>query len=149
MPLFVGSDVSSLIKELSDKETRILEEIYKAGGEIMLRDIWRVMGIKSKAGMPFINKLEKRGLLTKENVGSGKRVMYKVRLTELGMTVARELMEAGSLMKVLTYDLLTKIPCFYCPYIDICGTTDEITPEKCEYLNKWIYEMIRREVLSS
>ncbi|WP_054842763.1 hypothetical protein [Vulcanisaeta distributa] len=141
----MSGDVSSLIKELSDKETRILEEIYKAGGEIMLRDIWRVMGIKSKAGMPFINKLEKRGgLLTKENVGSGKRVMYKVRLTELGMAVARELTEAGSLMKVLTYDLLTRIPCFYCPYIDICGTTDEITPERCEYLNKWIYEMIRK-----
>jgi len=141
--LFVDSDVSSLIKELNEKETRILEEIYKAGGEIMLRDIWRVMGIKSKAGMPFINKLEKRGLLTKENIGSGKRVMYKVKLTELGLAVAKELVEAGSLMKVLTYDLLTKIPCFYCPYIDVCGTTDEITPEKCEYLNKWIYEMIK------
>ncbi len=141
--MFVDSDVSSLIKELNEKETRILEEIYKAGGEIMLRDIWRVMGIKSKAGMPFINKLEKRGLLTKENIGSGKRVMYKVKLTELGLAVAKELVEAGSLMKVLTYDLLTKIPCFYCPYIDVCGTTDEITPEKCEYLNKWIYEMIK------
>ncbi|ADY01810.1 transcriptional regulator, MarR family [Vulcanisaeta moutnovskia 768-28] len=139
----MDSDVSSLIKELNEKETRILEEIYKAGGEIMLRDIWRVMGIKSKAGMPFINKLEKRGLLTKENIGSGKRVMYKVKLTELGLAVAKELVETGSLMKVLTYDLLTKIPCFYCPYIDVCGTTDEITPEKCEYLNKWIYEMIK------
>lgn len=144
--MFVSSDVPSLIKELNEKETKILTEIYKAGGEIMLRDIWKVMGIKSKAGMPFINKLEKRGLLTKENIGSGKRVMYKVKLTEFGSAVARELVEAGSLMKVLTYDLLTRIPCFYCPYIDMCGgATDEITPEKCEYLNKWIYDMLREQ----
>jgi hypothetical protein len=67
--------------------------------------------------------------------------MYKVKLTELGMAIAKELIEAGSLMKVLTYDLLTRIPCFYCPYIDVCGATDEITPEKCEFLNKWIHEM--------
>ncbi len=141
--MFVSSDVPSLIKELNEKETKILTEVYKVGGEIMLRDIWKVMGIKSKAGMPFINKLEKRGLLMKENVGSGKRVMYKVKLTELGSAVAKELVEAGSLMKVLTYDLLTRIPCFYCPYINTCGTTDEITPERCEYLNKWIYEMVK------
>jgi len=141
--LFVSNDASSIVKELSDKETKILTEIYKAGGEVMLRDIWRIMGIKSKAGMPFINKLEKRGLLTKENVGTKKRVMYRVKLTELGMAIARDLIEAGSLMRVLTYDLLTRIPCFYCPYIDVCGTTDEINPEKCEYFNKWVYEMIK------
>lgn len=134
------SDASSIIKELSDKEVKILTEIYKAGGEVMLKDVWRVMGIKSKAGMPFINKLEKKGLLNKENVGSEKRIMYRVRLTELGMSVARELVEAGSLMRVLTYDMLTKIPCFYCPYIEVCGTVDEITPERCEYLNRWLYE---------
>ncbi len=137
----MSDEASSIIRELNDKETRILTEIYKAGGEVMLKDVWRVMGIKSKAGMPFINKLEKRGLLEKENVGSKKKIMYKVKLTELGMAVAKELIEAGSLMKVLTYDLLTRIPCFYCPYIDVCGTTDEITPEKCEFLNKWIHEM--------
>jgi DNA-binding MarR family transcriptional regulator len=137
----VGSNLSAIIRELSDKETMILTEIYKAGGEVMLKDIWRNMGIKSKEGMPSVNKLEKKGLLNKENVGVKKRVMYKVKLTELGMVVAKELVEASSLMKVLTYDLLTKIPCFYCPYIEVCGTTEEITPEKCEYLNKWLYEM--------
>jgi DNA-binding MarR family transcriptional regulator len=140
----VSDNTSLIIKELSDKETRILVEVYRAGGEVMLKDVWRAMGIRSKAGMPFVNKLEKKGLLIKENVGSKNKVMYKVKLTELGMAIAKELVEAGSLMKVLTYELLTKIPCFFCPYIDVCGTTNEITPEKCEFINKWIYEAIRQ-----
>ena len=141
----MSDNISLIIKELSDKETRILVEVYKAGGEVMLKDVWKAMGIRSKAGMPFVNKLEKKGLLIKENVGSKNKVMYKVKLTELGMAIAKELVEAGSLMKVLTYELLTKIPCFFCPYIDVCGTTNEITPEKCEFINKWIYEALRRD----
>lgn len=141
----MSDNTSLIIKELSDKETRILVEVYRAGGEVMLKDVWKAMGIRSKAGMPFVNKLEKKGLLIKENVGSKNKVMYKVKLTELGMAIAKELVEAGSLMKVLTYELLTKIPCFFCPYIDVCGTTNEITPEKCEFINKWIYEALRRD----
>ncbi|WP_069807291.1 winged helix DNA-binding protein [Vulcanisaeta thermophila] len=136
-------DASSIIRELSDKEAKLLTEIYRAGGEVMLKDIWKTLGMRSKAGMPFINKLEKKGLLEKENVGRGKRVMYRVRLTEVGMEIAREITEVGALIRVLTYEALTKIPCFYCPYIDVCGTTEEITPIRCEYLNKWLYEQTK------
>lgn len=137
--------MENLIGELTEVETKILMRIYREGrrGEyVMLKDVWKELGMRSKAGMPYVNKLVKKGLLVKERVGGDKRILYRVKLTELGLRLATELEKAGSLAKLTMYNTASKVPCFYCPYIDICGTIEEITPEKCEYMNKWILSLL-------
>jgi len=129
------------IDNLTELEARILMELYKAGGDVMLKEIWKSVGMKSKAGMPLVRRLERMGLLIKENVGKGK-VRYRVRLTETGARVAKDLVEMGSLARLRIYDVAVKIPCFHCPYIDVCGNSEELTPEVCEYINKWASSLL-------
>ena len=129
--------------ELSDIETRILIQIYREGGSAMLKDIWRALGIKSKSGMPYVNRLERSGLLVKERVSEKKRILYRVRLTDKGLSMVRQILEAEVPVKRTIFEVAEKIPCFYCPYIESCGEVDEIAPEKCELLNKWILERLK------
>ncbi len=135
-------NIEAIIRSLSEKELKILVELYKSGGEAMLKDVWRNLGIKSKMGMPSVNKLEKLGLVVKENVGTQKRVLYKARLTDLGREVAKALVEGVKPQGLAPIEVLAKIPCFYCPHLELCGSIEELSPEKCEILNRWLLHAI-------
>lgn len=126
--------------ELSEIEIKILEGLHKLGNQYLQRDLWRAIGINSKTGIPYLTKLEKKGLITREKTIINKKIQYIVKLTEKGIELAKQIIEKEKYEKEDICRTVMSIPCFYCPYIDICGKTRDLNPETCEFLSRWIYE---------
>ncbi len=126
--------------ELSEVEIKILEGLYKLGNQYLQRDLWKAIGVNSKIGIPYLTKLEKKGLITREKTIINKKTQYIIKLTEKGVELVKQIVEKEKYEKEDIYGIVMSIPCFYCPYIDICGKTRDLNPETCEFLSRWIYE---------
>jgi len=136
--------------QLSEIELQILLSLERLGGSYHQRNLWKLIGIDSKMGLPVLNKLERKGYIVREKIASGDlRGQYIVKLTEkayelLSRLRAAELSEMTDLAKLPEpYRTLLAIPCTTCPYIDTCGV-GEIRPITCELLNKWFTTQINK-----
>lgn len=117
----------------NDLERKILEIVRESGEKgILQRDLWKILGIDSRNGSRVIRRLEQRGYLTREAVMYKGRKTYIVRATQKALT------------PLVIDELLKSIPCFTCEYLEKCGEGAEINPTKCDKINKWILEQIKR-----
>ncbi|WP_188597055.1 MarR family transcriptional regulator [Thermocladium modestius] len=127
--------------ELDENESKILIALVKLGNQYNQRELWRMAGINSKTGIPALSKLERRGFIERDKVGGDKRSQYVIRLTEAGIKKAKTLMEGMKSGMGTDIELLMGIPCFFCPYIKECGRGGHTSPETCELLGRWIYNI--------
>lgn len=125
--------------DLTNTELEIILNLYKLGNQYVQRKLWKSIGIDSKTGTPYLRKLMGKGLISKEKMEEGKK-KYIVKLTIKGLEIAKELVEREEIVKKCK--ILTKIPCPYCPHMDICGRGRDISPESCEFLSKWLVENV-------
>lgn len=114
-------------------ERRILEAVREAGDKgILQRELWRVVGIDSRNGARIVRRLEQRGFLVREAVMYKGRRTYVVRLTKKALT------------PIVLDPVLVSIPCFTCPMLSRCGEGAPTSPVKCERLNRWLAEYVRK-----
>ncbi len=114
-------------------ERRILEIVKESGEKgILQRDLWKILGIDSRNGARIVRRLEQCGYLVRE------AVMYKGRRTYI-VKIAKKV-----LTPIVIDSLLKSIPCFTCEYLQKCGEGAEINPIKCEKINRWIMEQLKR-----
>jgi len=119
-------DLTETVSEIVEKE--ILDIVKNAGDKgILQREIWGKIKIDSRRGIKIIKRLEKRGLLTREEY------MYKGRKTYLLKPTSK------AFKKVRLSEFLEDIPCFFCPYLYKCGS-GEFHPAHCKLLDKWLYK---------
>lgn len=119
---------------LSEVVEREILDIVKNAGEkgILQRDIWGKLKIDSRRGIKIIKRLEKRGLLTREEY------IYKGRKTYILKPTSK------AFRKVVLPQSLNGVPCFYCPYLYKCGS-GEFHPAHCKLLDKWLYKEKAKE----
>lgn len=109
-------------------ERKVYEVIREAGDAgIMQRDLWKKTGLDSRLGMKILRRLERQGLVFREEVVYKGRRSYVVR--------ARTLAEK----EIHLPELLDSIPCFFCPNLRRCayGERDILS---CSLLNRWLNE---------
>lgn len=135
MPLrqrtFEEEDVEQL-EEYSVKyemmERKVYEAIREAGDTgIMQRDLWKKVGMDSRLGMKILRRLERQGLITREEVVYKGRRSYVLRAAP------------PAEKEVQLPELLDSIPCFYCSDLRRCayGERDVLS---CPLLNRWLNE---------
>jgi DNA-binding MarR family transcriptional regulator len=128
---------------LTEIELQILKGLERLGGGYQQRNLWKYIGIDSKTGLAILARLEKRGFITREKVGSGRRGVYVVKLTEKAYRLLSKLCERPQEPATADFSplpgglrVLLSVPCTYCPYSDRCGISF-ISPVNCELLTKW------------
>ena len=136
--------------QLSEIELQILLSLERLGGSYHQRNLWKLIGIDSKMGLPVLNRLERKGYIVREKIVSGDlRGQYIVKLTEkayelLSRLRSAELRDMADVARFPEpYRTLLTIPCTTCPYVDTCGV-GEMTPITCELLNRWFAQQIRK-----
>ncbi len=132
--------------EIGPVEVNILLTLIRLNGKCLQKDLWKMAGTNSKVGIPALNKLIRMGLVTRRKVNEK---IYEIKLTRKGLREARKLEAKASIIPEVDLNLLATIPCFYCPYISSCGVGHENSPETCELLGNWLYNLIKlRSTLS-
>ncbi|MEM0088083.1 MAG: hypothetical protein QXT33_04270 [Thermofilum sp.] len=109
-------------------EKKVYETVLEAGDTgIMQRDLWRKIGLDSRLGMRILRRLERQGLVKREEIIYKGRRSYLVRAVP---SAERELQLP---------DFLDEVPCFYCPNLRHCayGERDILS---CPLLNRWLNE---------
>ncbi len=119
-------------ESLSDViERRILEIVESAGEEgILQRDLWSKLNIDSRRGAKVIKRLERQGYLVRQ------AVVYKGRKTYLVKATPKVY------RRVRLPEALDRIPCFYCPYLLRCDSSE--TPPCKDLLDKWLMKSPER-----
>ncbi len=131
--------------EIGPVEANILLTLIRLNGKCLQKDLWKMAGTNSKVGIPALNKLIRMGLVTRRKVNEK---VYEIKLTKKGLREAKKLEAKTSIIPEVDLNLLATIPCFYCPYISSCGVGHENSPETCELLGNWLYNLIKlRSVL--
>ncbi|WP_291999203.1 MarR family winged helix-turn-helix transcriptional regulator [Caldivirga sp.] len=131
--------------EIGPVEVNILLTLIRLNGKCLQKDLWKMAGTNSKVGIPALNKLIRMGLVTRRKVNEK---VYEIKLTRKGLREARKLEAKASIIPEVDLNLIATIPCFYCPYISSCGVGHENSPETCELLGNWLYNLIKlRSVL--
>ncbi|MGC9137066.1 multidrug DMT transporter permease [Caldivirga sp.] len=131
--------------EIGPVEVNILLTLIRLNGKCLQKDLWKMAGTNSKIGIPALNKLIRMGLVTRRKVNEK---VYEIKLTRKGLREARKLEAKASIIPEVDLNLIATIPCFYCPYISSCGVGHENSPETCELLGNWLYNLIKlRSVL--
>jgi hypothetical protein len=126
--------------EIGPVEASILLTLIRLNGKCLQKDLWKMAGTNSKVGIPALNKLIKMGLVTKRRVSEK---VYEIKLTRKGLREAKRLEAKASVIPEVDLNLLATIPCFYCPYITSCGVGHENSPETCEMLGSWLYNLAK------
>lgn len=109
-------------------EKKVYEAILEAGDTgIMQRDLWKKVGVDSRMGMRILRRLERQGLITREEIVYKGRRSYLVRAVP---STERELQLP---------DFLDDIPCFYCSDLRRCayGERDILS---CPLIQRWLNE---------
>ncbi len=111
----------------SQLEWRVLEAVAAAGeAGILQKDIWRLLNIDSRKGSRIIKRLERMGLVAREEVVHRGRKMYLLKPTP----------KLKGMPKIP--DELDRIPCFYCPLLISCGELTKIL--SCERMERWLLD---------
>ena len=114
-------------KDISQIERQILQLLEKVGEEgIIQKELWEKIGIDSRSGSRIVSRLEKRGLIERE------KTVYKGKSTYI-LRLSKNLRH-----EITIPDFLKEIPCFTCPYLNVCGEGGSVTPEKCNKLLRWL-----------
>ncbi len=109
-------------------ERKVYEVIREAGDAgIMQRDLWRRTGLDSRLGMRILRRLERQGLVSREEIVYKGRRSYLIRV------------KAPAEREVYLPEYLDRIPCFFCPSLRRCayGERDILS---CPLLNRWLNE---------
>lgn len=64
-----------------------------------------------------------------------------VSLVAVELALQQPLSETSTLesfVRMEDIESLHQIPCMTCPVFDLCGDTGKVTPQSCEYFNKWL-----------
>ena len=130
----------SQAEELNDVEISILLTLNRLGGKCLQKDLWKMAGTNSKVGMPALNHLLKLKLVSRRKVGEK---LYEIRLTQKGARLVSKISAKMAIIPGEDIELLTSIPCFYCPHIFECGPGHENSPETCELLGGWLLSIAK------
>jgi len=109
----------------NDLEQQALQIIVSHGKEgIRQRDLWRALGASSREGSRLALRLERKGLIYREQELYEGRWTYRL--------IAKH--------QPPTFDSLVGVPCIACPDSDKCYPGGMISPERCERLEKWLLQ---------
>ncbi len=153
------------LSELSDIELKILLALYRSGGQVVQRGLWKMINVNSRTGMQSLLKLERRKLIVREKISEAmRRAQYIVRLTDEGRNVVESYLKMlgeevrPTILRIKLIDVSESIPdrfralmnisCFYCPYLDVCGLDKNISPEACELFSRWLASSVRASTVS-
>lgn len=104
-------------------EERIVQFLKKSKRPITQAELVRQLNVDSRLVSRALARLERRGLIRRE------RVVLRGRRTFRIYPIPRE--RLGTL----------KVPCFACPYLELCGIGHDYDPSKCEILSEWLLKV--------
>ncbi|HID73246.1 TPA: transcriptional regulator [Candidatus Micrarchaeota archaeon] len=109
---------------------RAVEFLSSRDGAATQSELWKELGLDSKRGSRVAITLEKMGVVTREKVLKDGRWTFLLRVVNNDMDL----------------DIIIRAPCLTCENEKFCGRSAEVTPEKCDLLEKWILNDYRRRV---
>lgn len=109
---------------------RALEVVSSRDGAITQSELWKELGLDSKRGSRLAIAMEKMGLVAREKVLKNGRWTFLLKFID----------------DDIDFDIVIRAPCITCELEKFCGRSAEVTPERCELLERWILEEYRRRV---
>jgi hypothetical protein len=109
---------------------RAIEFLSSRDGVATQSELWKELGLDSKRGSRLAIALEKMGVVAREKVLKNGRWTFLLRVINNDVDL----------------DIIIRAPCLTCKDEKLCGRSAEVTPERCEKLEKWIIEEYRRRV---
>ena len=119
---------------MSSLEKKALELIKKKKG-ILQSELWKTLKLDSREGSRLVLRLQRKGLIRREQVSVNGRRTYKLYPVELRPHDKNLLVDIG-------YALI--VPCTTCPYFQSCGSTPPLEPTVCHILDRWLAYMVRK-----
>ncbi len=111
----------------NDLEHRALQIILNKGKEGILQcDLWRDLKASSREGSRISLKLERKGLIKRE------QELYDGRWTYRLFTKRQP----------ATIDSIISCPCLACIEINKCGVGGVISPNTCDKLSSWLFGLV-------
>ena len=122
--------MSKEAQSLSDLENEVLKLVRDRGNKgITQSSLQEALGIDSRRISRAISKLVKKGLVKREPIVVNGRKTYRI-------------VHSYSLDDlVVSLDLVSKVPCFVCKYLQECSPGGRISPTACSLLEKWLDEL--------
>ncbi|MCE4624360.1 MAG: Lrp/AsnC family transcriptional regulator [Desulfurococcales archaeon] len=119
---------------LSSLEKKALELIKRKKG-ILQSELWKTLKLDSREGSRLVLRLQRKGLIRREQVSVNGRRTYKLYPVELRPQDKQLLVDIG-------YALI--VPCTTCPYFQACGNTPPLEPTSCPILDRWLDYMAKK-----
>jgi len=114
---------SRFVTKRSTLERAALDIVMKAGDNgILQTELWKKIGVSSREGSRICVRLEKWGLIRREKFLHEGRWTYKIFSTR----------------PPLKLDSIIGAPCLTCQYFSKCAPGNEISPERCVWLEEWV-----------
>ncbi|WFO76329.1 MarR family transcriptional regulator [Desulfurococcaceae archaeon MEX13E-LK6-19] len=123
-------------------ERKAYELILKHGKKgIYQNDLWKQLGINSREASRIVNKLLKKGLITrKPAINRGRKTYLLIPITERRKRVVK--IKKEKLETKIDVDPFLDIPCMRCPYINKCYSGGFYDPIKCPFMDEWLMNEI-------
>ena len=107
----------------NDLEHRALEVVMRMGKDgILQSDLWRELKASSREGSRISLKLEKKGLVKRQQELYEGRWTYRLYTKRMPSTITS----------------ILDCPCMICSDIDKCSAGDALSPETCPKLTNWL-----------
>ncbi|MEM2841777.1 MAG: hypothetical protein QW201_00500 [Thermoproteota archaeon] len=104
-------------------ERKALSIISSAGDTgILQTELWKKMGVSSREGSRICSRLESWGLVRREKFLYNGRWTYRIISTRNPPKM----------------DSILGAPCITCPLFSKCAPGNDVNPERCDWLDKWI-----------
>ena len=111
----------------NDLEHRALQIVINKGKEgILQSDLWRDLKASSREGSRIALKLERKGLIRREQELYQGRWTYRLYTKRLPATI----------------DSIITCPCVACSDINKCVVGGGVSPIRCDKLTKWLFELV-------
>jgi DNA-binding Lrp family transcriptional regulator len=113
-----------------DLEHRALQIIIASGKQGILQcDLWRALGASSREGSRIALKLERKGLIRRDQELYDGRWTYRLYAKRQPASI----------------DSILDVPCVACPDLNKCGVGGVPTPATCELINNWILKLMQAQ----
>uniref|UniRef100_A0A7J3ZKJ4 MarR family transcriptional regulator n=1 Tax=Fervidicoccus fontis TaxID=683846 RepID=A0A7J3ZKJ4_9CREN len=122
--------MSNEIQSLSDLEIEVLKLVRDSGNRgVTLLSLQKSLGIDSRRLSRAVSKLVKKGLVKREPIVVDGRKTYRI-------------LHSYSLEDLaVSLDLVSRVPCFVCKYLQECSPGGRVSPTTCSLLERWLDEL--------
>ncbi len=127
--------IMSIVDQLNDNEKLVYyvikRETEERGGilQIKLKEIPDLKNLKPRQITTIVNKLVKLNLIKRELIVNNGRSMYLLKVVP-SVTIQKDLSYA--------VEIVSKIPCFKCKNLYLCGEGRSFSPLKCPSLTQYL-----------